>query len=198
MSDFSEPFPRKWLTELVTVLFSFDVEIPTIINLIPCLEKRKFQNPVDASQSAFDYTFGASFFDWMKRNPATLHCFESYMAGRRVGKASWLDYYPIGERLVEDTSLDNAIFMVDIGGGQGHDLKSLSDKYGDEGLPGRLILQDFVADTRENATAAFESMVHNFFEPQPVKGRSPFSAKVSFHRPKISRRRQCPITFYNY
>ena len=144
-----------------------------IIKLIPCLDKYDFQDPAVASQSAFDYAFGASFFDWMKGNLATLRCFDSYMAGRRVGKASWLDYYPIEERLVEGTSLENEIFMVDIGGGQGHDLKSLSDKYSNNGLPGRLILQDLVADTREDSSTTFEIMVHDFFEPQPVKGAPP-------------------------
>ena len=156
---------------LLTVT-SFDVEIPAIIKLIPCLAKYEFQNPVDASKSAFNYTFGSSFFDWMKENPVTLRCFDLYMSGRRVGKASWLDYYPIEERLVEGTSLENPIFMVDIGGGQGHDLKSLRDKYGDRGLPGRLILQDSVVDTRKDSTTIFEPMVHNFFEPQPIKGAS--------------------------
>ena len=99
-----------------------------------------------------------------------LRCFDMYMAGRRAGKISWLDYYPVKERLVDGTDLENVIFMIDIGGGQGHDLKSLSDKFGKEGLPGRLILQDLVADTREIKEAAFEPMVYNFFEPQPLKG----------------------------
>lgn len=154
---------------MLTVATSFDVEIPAIINLIPCLEKHEFRNPADASQSPFDYAFGASFFDWMKENPVTCRCFELYMAGRRVGKASWLDYYPIEERLVEGTDLENGVFMIDIGGGLGHDLKSLGDRYGDKGLPGRLILQDLVAGTSEDSTATFERMVHNFFEPQPMK-----------------------------
>ena len=168
----------------MTVHTSFDVEVPAIVKLIPCLDEYDFQNPLLASHSAFDYTYGASFFDWMKENPVTLQCFDSYMAGRRVGKASWLDDYPIEERLVEGTSLENEIFMVDIGGGQGHDLKSLSDKYGNKGLPGRSILQDLVADTREDSSTTFESMVHNFFEPQPVIGAPPH------YRPRTSPSRE--------
>ena len=117
----------------------------------------------------------------MKENPVTLQCFDLYMAGRRVGKVSWLDFYPIEERLVEGTSLDNAIFMVDIGGGQGHDLKSLGDRYGEKGLPGRLILQDLVAGI---STTTFEVMVHNFFEAQPVKGASPCAAKGRAQGPR--------------
>lgn len=157
---------------LITVCDSFDVEIPAIITLVECLSKNSFQSPTHASQSAFDYAFGASFFDWMKENPATLGCFDLYMAGRRVGKASWLEYYPIHERLIKGTKVENAIFMVDIGGGHGHDLKSLRDRYGHEGLPGRLILQDLAAETTEDTRTIFESMLHNFFEPQPVKGMS--------------------------
>ena len=178
MSNFSERLPSKFLVAQLTVPTSFDVEIPAIIQLIPCLQKHDFQNPVDASQSAFDYAFGAPFFNMLKEHPMTLHCFDSYMAGRRIGKVSWLDYYPIEERLVQGTSPENPIFMVDMGGGQGHDLKGLGDKYGKDGLPGRLVLQDLVADARENSTTLFESMVHNFFEPQPLKGACLHAAKT--------------------
>ena len=160
------------------VRFHFDVEIPAIMELVPSLDMHKFRNPVDASRSAFDMAFGASFFDWMHKNPATLRCFDLYMSGRRAGKASWLDYYPVEERLLEGTSPEDVIFMVDIGGGQGHDLKSLSDRYGDTCLPGRLILQDLVANTRDDSTTIFEFMVHNFFEPQPVRGGCLHSARA--------------------
>ena len=111
----------------------------------------------------------------MKDNPAILGSYDLYMAGRRVGKPSWLDFYPIEERLLQGTTLEDGILMVDIGGGQGHELKNLSNKYGDKGLPGRLILQDMVAPNREVSDRAFEYMVHNFFEPQPVKGRVPLT-----------------------
>lgn len=203
MSNSSGPFPRKIPTALLIVHPSFDVEIPAIIELIPCLNKHGFKNPIDASQSAFDYTHGTSFFEWMKANPATLRCFDSYMAGRRVGKASWLDYYPIEERLVKGTSLENETFVVDIGGGHGHDLKGLNDKYSDNGLPGRSILQDLVTVNREDGNAIFGSMVHNFFEPQPVKGASCYSTTAKSHTSKSSPPRRVgadvlSFPFYNY
>ncbi|CAF9933610.1 MAG: hypothetical protein ALECFALPRED_005639 [Alectoria fallacina] len=163
------------------VRFHFDVEIPAIIKLIECLSKHRFRSPAYASESAFDYTFSASFFDWMKENPMALRCFDLYMAGRRVGKASWLDYYPIHERLIKGTDLKNTVFMVDIGGGHGHDLKSLRDKYGHEGLPGRLILQDLAAEKPKDTTAIFESMHYNFFEPQPVRGARVYHLRAILH-----------------
>ena len=130
----------------------------------------------------------------MKENPAILRSYDLYMAGRRVGKPSWLDFYPIEERLLQGTTQENAILMVDIGGGQGHELKNLSNKYGDKGLPGQLILQDMVAPNREVCDSAFEYMVHNFFEPQPVKGRS-FSklAKARFLEWRINPTREVNI-----
>ncbi|CAD6581108.1 MAG: hypothetical protein ASARMPREDX12_000360 [Alectoria sarmentosa] len=163
------------------VRFHFDVEIPAIIKLIECLSKHRYQSPAYASESAFDYTFGASFFDWMKENPVTLRCFNLYMAGRRVGKASWLDYYPIHDRLIKSTDLKNTFFMVDIGGGHGHDLKSLRDKYGHEGLPGRLILQDIAAEKPKDTTAIFEFMHYNFFESQPLKGARVYHLRAILH-----------------
>lgn len=92
------------------------------------------------------------------------------MAGRREGKANWLNYYPIEERLIAGTDQENMIFMVAVEGGQHHDLRGLRNEYGNKDLSGRLILQDLMADSWEDSTAAFESMLHNIFGTQPVKG----------------------------
>ena len=55
------------------------------------------------------------------------------MSGYRQGKRSWMDegFYPVNERLSHDAQNDdeNAVFLVDMGGGLGHDLEELKQKY---------------------------------------------------------------------
>ena len=47
------------------------------------------------------------------------------MAGYRTGRRSWMDpdFYPVEHNLVKDANIqDDAVFLVDIGGGKGYDL----------------------------------------------------------------------------
>ena len=81
-------------------------------------------------------------------------------------------FYPVMERLGHHTNTDdkNAVFLVDVGGGLGHDLEEL--KFKCPGITGRLVLQDQpeVIGQINKATAGIELTTHDFFTPQPVKG----------------------------
>ena len=96
------------------------------------------------------------------------------MSGYRQGKRSWMDegFYPVMERLGHHTINDdkNAVFLVDVGGGLGHDLEELRFKC--PGITGRLVLQDQpeVIGQINKVTAGIELTAHDFFTPQPVKG----------------------------
>lgn len=61
--------------------------------------------------------------------------------------------------------------MVDVGGGKGHDLILLKNMYPD--LKGRMILQDmpFVIKQAGVLPDGLESMVYDFFTPQPIVGK---------------------------
>ena len=97
------------------------------------------------------------------------------MSTYRAGKPSWVDdgFYPVADRLIKgfDPSVGD-VFLVDVGGGLGHDLWDLASKVGS--LPGRLVLQDreevVAAVERTERKRSFEVMAHDFFQPQPVKG----------------------------
>ena len=85
-------------------------------------------------------------------------------------------YYPVNDRLVTGANTDSsAVFLVDVGGNNGHDLQQLKEKY--PNLPGRLILQDTpeVINGVKGIEGVFEPTVHDFFTPQPVKGECSFS-----------------------
>lgn len=101
--------------------------------------------------------------------------FHSHMDGRREGAIKWTDqgFYPIEERLGKDFRQDsNAVLLVDIGGGLGHDLEDFRAGY--PHLPGRLVLQDLSSVTKEAVQIheRIELISHDFFTPQPIEGKS--------------------------
>ena len=80
--------------------------------------------------------------------------------------------YPLKERLQQDSQSDDKdlVFLVDVGGGLGHDLKELKAKH--PGIRGRLVLQDQpeVIAQIVMASDGIELTTHDFFTPQAVKG----------------------------
>lgn len=92
------------------------------------------------------------------------------------------DFYPVKENLVKGASTaEDAVFLVDLGGGKGHDLEELKRKH--LNLPGRLVLQDLasvLAEAKE-LDPGIMKMEHDFFTPQPVQGNCPLEGKLGFH-----------------
>jgi len=76
--------------------------------------------------------------------------------------------------LEETKGLDDPerVLYVNVGGGIGHQCAEFRNKYPASQIPGRVVLQDLPA-TIERAlpTEGVENMAHDFFQPQPVKGR---------------------------
>ncbi|KAJ6102110.1 hypothetical protein N7486_004537, partial [Penicillium sp. IBT 16267x] len=96
------------------------------------------------------------------------------MSFRRRGK-DWFDVFPVADRLRVPGSADP--LLVDIGGGQGEDLKKFKTRF--PTMPGKLFLQDLpaVAQGAQDLPAGIEVQSHDFFQVQPVK-----NAKVYFMR----------------
>ena len=95
------------------------------------------------------------------------------MSGYRQGKRSWMDsgFYPVNEKLENGSKKDekDSVFLVDVGGGLGHDLEELKAKHAD--ISGSLVLQDQADVIAQigKASAGIKLTVHDFFTPQPVK-----------------------------
>ena len=89
------------------------------------------------------------------------------MTAQRVETSNFLHIYPMGEQTRHFNGARP--LLVDIGGGVGHQCRALKAAYPD--IPGRVILQD-LAPTLEHALSisGVETMTHDFFKPQPVKG----------------------------
>ena len=63
---------------------------------------------------------------FLGEHPELLQCFINDIAGYRQGKQSWVEpgFYPVDLRLGTEVKTNaDAILLVDVGGGLGHDLE---------------------------------------------------------------------------
>jgi hypothetical protein len=174
------PYPRKEpnLPKLVasSMLNSFySSNITDVVSKFPSyLRETGFRNPTDFNNGPWQYAYGSArnnLWEWLSANPDHAKKFHQWMSVQLKGRGEhWFEYYPVKEKLsgVSPTSA----LIVDVGGSRGHDLRDFRLKY--PHLQGRLILEDLdeviqAAKATEDLQG-IEAIVHNFFEPQPVKG----------------------------
>jgi len=146
--------------------------VPAAAKMPEYFRTQSYRDPQDNNDSAFAYAFGSEFWAYLSTHPSASSDFNSFMQSRREGRPSWFAPFPVEDRLLSrlDRSPD-AVLLIDIGGGRGHDLAKFKTAYPNHG--GRLILQD-QTDVISNASAdleGIECMSHNFFMPQPVEGQ---------------------------
>ncbi|KAF2771887.1 putative hydroxyindole O-methyltransferase, partial [Teratosphaeria nubilosa] len=112
------------------------------------------------------------FFDYLGTHPPNGSYFNHFMKAYREGNTMWFEpeLYPVAERLEQDFDPGaNEAFLVDIGGGKGHDISAFAAAQPDH--PGKLILQDQASVIAEvpGQTHPFTLQPHDFFTPQPIK-----------------------------
>ena len=141
------------------------------------LKATAYKQPHDIADGPFQYAHNTKvpFFMWLGEHPQYLENFNNYMAGYRAGKVGWTQegFYPVSERLgagLKKKDDDDAVLLVDVGGGMGHDLEDLKARFPD--LEGRLLLQERREVIRQIATLSpgIEVTEHDCFTAQPVKG----------------------------
>lgn len=98
------------------------------------------------------------------------------MAGKHTGRPNWMDvnFYPVQTNLIDGARRENdAVFLVDVGGGKGHDLRELYRQH--PKLPGKLVLQETKAGIGEaKAECDLDGKIilveHDFFTRQTILG----------------------------
>lgn len=120
--------------------------------------------------------------------------FNHHMGGYKLGCRVWMrDYFPVRERLFGGASEDvngdgkgkanNDLFLVDLGGGLGHELAMFKKMFPDH--PGRLVLHDLppVIEKIVDLDASIERIPYDMTSDEtPVKGES----LLYFLPPKLS------------
>ncbi|KAJ5668679.1 hypothetical protein N7462_009749 [Penicillium macrosclerotiorum] len=159
----------------------YDLTVPTLSKLPEYLRTHEYANPDDYARSPMQWAVGQSQFEWLASNKNQQTLFNSYMASRRQGKPMWFDVYPVERLLGHGVPCQDTVFLVDIGGNQGHDLSQFRQKH--PHLPGRLVLQDLpkVVEDVSGSAAGIEVMGYSFLDPQPVKGARAYYFRAIFH-----------------
>lgn len=133
-----------------------------------------YKSPTDSLNCPFQLTFATElpFFEYLCQDPEILKDFNTFMKRNRGSRKHWIDWFPVeSEILSAIPSAENETLLVDVGGGKGHDLERLLSKYPQ--TKGRLVLQDLpdTINSIEQLSPDIHPMSHNFFTPQPVKGK---------------------------
>jgi hypothetical protein len=157
------------------ILFVTDDFQPVHHKIPSYFQEHGLTSPDNGLDAPFQHTYnckGTHYFEYMsKYNQEMGRRFASMMEAWSRGRPRWFsdEYYPVKERLINGAQPD-APFLVDIGGGSGHDVEGLRQKFEGQ-LPGKLVLQDrpdIVGIAKVDAS--IECTAHDFLTEQPVKG----------------------------
>ncbi|KAL8735675.1 MAG: hypothetical protein Q9166_000844 [cf. Caloplaca sp. 2 TL-2023] len=162
----------------------FDHCGPSLINLPGYLERNGYKVPQDVKTGPFaDAWGGKNTWALYEAEPARGEVFNSFMTKWKEGTRTWTDTYPATSNLCKGIEKsDDAVLLVDIGGGSGHVLKDFVRD--PTHRTGRLILQDLPAalgDADALMKHGIEVMAYDFFTPQPVKGAKGYYLRGILH-----------------
>lgn len=152
---------------------SFEHVSPVLLKLPEYFASNGFKEPENPSHGPYPFIFGGkTFWERAKEQPILQEHFDNFMTAQRVGP-NWIDLCPIDEVFGSGLRVDpDAVLLVDIGGGVGHDLIYFRSKHGH--LPGRLVVQDLPATidyARQQPHEGVELHAYDMFTPQPIKGK---------------------------
>lgn len=150
----------------------FSAATRSLANLPFYLEKTGFKH-VEGPPGPFQDAHNTqdNMFPWLVKDPPMMGNFNALMTGQRADRKQWFDFFDVNQVLLKGAKTDpDAPLMIDIGGGEGHDISEFHKRYPD--APGRLVLQDQppVIDSIQELTPKIEREKYDFFQPQPIKG----------------------------
>ncbi|KAL9016662.1 MAG: hypothetical protein Q9185_005989 [Variospora sp. 1 TL-2023] len=164
--------------------------MPHYVDLPRFLAQTNYQNPTDSTKTVAQLSRNTSlnFFDWMKENSKHYEALNNYMAANRVPTIG-IDAFPFADRFPSlfknDQKLEPSTpLFVDIGGGRGQ--MSYAFQNACPHLAGRIIFQDVPqalasVPSSSEGSSTIEAMVHDFFQPQPIKGARIYFLRQILH-----------------
>ena len=138
------------------------------------IKEINYQTPTKEKDSAFTRAYnmpGATVWEILS-STSHLPAFNMFVASFNRSHKDWLEFYPVEKRLGEGAeSGSDAVMMVDVGGGLGHQTVNLKKRF--PKLRGRLVVQDLpnVLPASKDRVPGIEYMDHDFTTEQPIKGR---------------------------
>lgn len=128
--------------------------------------------------------FGSDCWTFFEQNPKDSVIFDSAMSLQENFPPEMRAPYPMFESAAGLDVEANGVALVDVGGGAGQAIGHIRKTY--PNIPGRFVLQDLSKSIESLPVGraeelGFEPMVHNFFEPQPVKGAKYYHLRRVLH-----------------
>ncbi|KAM0304946.1 hypothetical protein ACHAO8_011337 [Botrytis cinerea] len=152
----------------------FDFLAPGWILIPQYLKEKNYQNPTSGTDTPFSKAYGfkdgATLWEILGTTDH-MPVMGLWMESFNDGHKNFLDIYPAMERLASEASTDpEAVMMVDIGGGQGHQAINMKRKFPD--LPGKYIVTDLAhgLPVNKDENKGVEFLVHDFMTEMPIKG----------------------------
>lgn len=154
--------------------FYSDMVCPTLNFMPDRLRQTGYRNPTSIDDCAFTHwpgSEGKRLFEWAAERPAFTADLNKAMVSHSANNLSqWTDIYPTSS--IVAAAKPGRALVVDIGGGQGHDMEKFAKAHPDATPEGSLVLHDLEGILAEVkvGTPAIAVQPHDFFTPEPVRG----------------------------
>lgn len=190
--DLYSPGPYDWAPALAqdptlrgSLLGFVDWTTPLFTHLPHFLQHSGFKNPDEGNAANYQHLYqrdGSEIYLGLANDPNLSRGVQDFMqANTRYTLTPWTRICPLATVL--DGVQDGQVLIVDVGGGNGQDLRQVAEQQ--KLPPGSLVLQDLpnvvdavdVSDCKEIIT----KQAYNYMEPQPVVGARYYYFKNIIH-----------------
>jgi hypothetical protein len=169
---------KNWL------IVHFDNRIELYAQFPEWLKQHDYKTSWLEDDNIYHQVYGTDTWSFFEQRPELSRIFDSAMSIQENFPPEMKPPYPFQTELDQIKQGPDAVTLVDVGGGFGQAIMALKQAYPD--VPGRFILQDLPktiqkADVAKAKEVGFEPMVHDFFQPQPIKGAKYYHLRRVLH-----------------
>ncbi|KAL1964923.1 hypothetical protein VTN77DRAFT_6276 [Rasamsonia byssochlamydoides] len=177
----------KILTErriIAMTRFIFDYGMLSVAKLPEYLRLNNYKNPFSARGGPWQFAEKTddTLWEFLSKTPIAMQECNTFLEGSRGSRTSWLEWFPVQERIIDGfEGGDDAVLLVDVAGGRGHEIGAFKSKFPD--APGRLVLEDLahVIDDVQSLDPSIERVKIDLFEGQPVRAARNYYLKLILH-----------------
>ena len=163
--------------------FLFDTTMgphSTVSHLVDWAKDHGYKAPTTSTDGPYQQARGiagrTTFQHWVKDEPSLMSGLSALMKRIQRDRLNWSAWFPADVLFApseEDESGEkDEVYMVDVGGGLGHDLSGFAGRYPDRKI--RLVLQEqpeVIDEAKaQDLDPRIELSEHDFFQAQPIQG----------------------------
>ena len=150
---------------------SYDFGMPTVAKIPEFLRNHEYKSIDGSTAGPWQYATNSeeSLWDWIAKSEERLDITHSFMEGDRGSRPPWVEWFPVEEQLISTfTGSHEDVFLVDVAGGRGHDIRTFREKFPQ--ARGRFVLEDLEHVIEQSVDGLAERIAFDLFKSQPVKG----------------------------